>query len=43
MFWKMLHLQNWLNALFDDGWCSLGLPEVSACADACLHDGYAAE
>jgi hypothetical protein len=27
MFWKLLTLQKLLDALFDDGWCSLGLPK----------------
>ena len=25
MFWKLFKLQQLLDALFDDGWCSLGL------------------
>jgi hypothetical protein len=28
MFWKFLSLQKILDALFDDSWCSLGLPEA---------------
>lgn len=27
MFWKFLRLQKILDALFDDNWCTLGLPE----------------
>jgi hypothetical protein len=27
MFWKLLSLQKFLDALFDDSWCNLGLPE----------------
>ncbi len=27
MFWKFLKLQSILDALFDDNWCILGLPE----------------
>ena len=27
MFWKYLNLQKLLDALFDDSWFSLGLPE----------------
>ena len=27
MFWKFLTLQKLLDALFDDAWCSLGLPD----------------
>jgi hypothetical protein len=27
MFWKLLTLQKILDALFDDSWCSLGLPD----------------
>ncbi len=27
MVWKFLRLQNLLDALFDDSWFSLGLPE----------------
>lgn len=33
MLWNYLGLQKMIDALFDDGWGSLGLPEV----------GYAAE
>lgn len=34
MLWKYLSLQKFLDALFDEGWCSLGLPEGFAGADA---------
>lgn len=27
MFWKFFSVQKMLDALFDDAWCSLGLPE----------------
>jgi hypothetical protein len=27
MFWKLLSLQKFLDALFDDSWCNLGLPD----------------
>ena len=27
MFWKLLSLQKFLDALFDDSWFSLGLPD----------------
>jgi hypothetical protein len=27
MFWKFFRLQTLINALFDDSWCDLGLPE----------------
>lgn len=27
MFWKFLSLQKMLDALFDDSWCALRLPE----------------
>lgn len=27
MWKKYLSLQYWVDALFDEGWCSLGLPE----------------
>jgi hypothetical protein len=28
MFWKIFRLQKMLDALFDDGWGSLGLPDA---------------
>lgn len=28
MFWKFLNPQRLLDSLFDEGWCSLGLPEA---------------
>ena len=28
MFWKFFKPQLVLDALFDDGWCGLGLPET---------------
>ena len=28
MLWKILKLQTLLDALFDEGWCGLGLPEA---------------
>ena len=28
MFWKIFQLQKMLDALFDDGWGSLGLPDA---------------
>lgn len=28
MVWKLLGLQHLLDALFDDGWCRLCLPET---------------
>ena len=28
MLWKILKLQTMLDALFDEGWCGLGLPEA---------------
>jgi hypothetical protein len=28
MFWKFFRLQTLINALFDDSWCDLGLPEA---------------
>jgi hypothetical protein len=30
MFWKFLSLQKFLDALFDDSWFNLGLPEGQA-------------
>ena len=27
MFWKFLSVQRMLDALFDDAWCQLGVPE----------------
>ena len=27
MFWKFLSVKKILDTLFDDGWCSLGVPE----------------
>lgn len=27
MWQKIFDLQSWLNALFSEGWCCLGLPE----------------
>lgn len=38
MFWKFLSLQNMLDALFDDCWFSLGLPEGHAELDLLLPD-----
>lgn len=29
MLWKFLKLQTMLDALFDEGWCGLGLPEAA--------------
>jgi hypothetical protein len=36
MFWKFFSVKNILDALFDDGWCSLGLPEADDDCDAVL-------
>lgn len=33
MLWKYLGLQKLIDALFDDGWGSLGLPEGSYTVD----------
>jgi hypothetical protein len=33
MFWKFLNLQTLLDALFDEGWCNLGLPESGISVD----------
>jgi hypothetical protein len=33
MFWNLLGFQKILDTLFDDGWCSLGLPEGHGCGD----------
>lgn len=34
MFWKFLTLQKLLDTLFDDAWCSLGLPDGFDAIDA---------
>lgn len=36
MLWKYLGLQKMLDGLFDDGWCSLGLPEAGESEAAML-------
>ncbi|MDO9148231.1 MAG: hypothetical protein Q7U52_11330 [Hydrogenophaga sp.] len=37
MLWKLLGLQKLLDALFDDGWCRLCLPETEGvCYDEVL-------
>jgi hypothetical protein len=36
MFKKYVSLQYWLDALFDDGWCTLGVPDGFVTADAVL-------
>jgi hypothetical protein len=36
MIWKLLGLQKKLDALFDDGWVSLGLPSARSGASAAL-------
>ena len=33
---KYFSLQYWLDALFDDGWCTLGVPDGFDAADALL-------
>jgi hypothetical protein len=33
---KYFSLQYWLDALFDDGWCMLGVPDAVVAADAML-------
>ncbi len=38
MIWKLLSLQHMLDALFDDGWCNLWLPEGHDTLDAPLID-----
>jgi hypothetical protein len=38
MLWKYLKLQKMLDALFDDGWGCLGLPEVSYSDDLIHHE-----
>ena len=38
MFWKFLTLQKMLDALFDDSWFSLGLPDGEECMDLQLAD-----
>jgi hypothetical protein len=38
MFKKLLSLQYWIDALFDDGWCCLGTPDGLDPADALLAD-----
>jgi len=39
MFWKLFSLQKMLDALFDDSWCSLGIPEGHAMAEALCTEG----
>lgn len=34
MFWNLLNVQKILDELFDDGWCSLGVPELCIHCDA---------
>jgi len=34
MSWKFLSLQRWLDALFDDAWYQLGVPEGLSMADS---------
>jgi hypothetical protein len=36
MFWKFFSISKILDALFDDGWCDLGLPEADDGLDATL-------
>jgi hypothetical protein len=38
MIWKFLSLQKLLDALFDDSWFSLGLPEGNESTDLPLAD-----
>jgi hypothetical protein len=41
MLWKFLKLQAMLDALFDEGWCGLGLPEAAG-SDAQMGQDLAA-
>ncbi|WP_342617132.1 hypothetical protein [Rhodoferax sp. GW822-FHT02A01] len=34
MFWKFFSLQKMLDALFDEAWVNLGLPDALDCQDA---------
>jgi hypothetical protein len=36
MFWKFFSVKKILDTLFDDSWCSLGLPEADDGFDATL-------
>lgn len=36
MFWKFFSVKKILDALFDDSWCSLGLPEADDSLDPLL-------
>ena len=38
MIWKILGLQKMLDGLFDESWCTLGLPEGAAEGEALLVD-----
>ncbi len=38
MLWKILKLQTLLDALFDEGWCGLGLPEAGGSEAHSAHD-----
>ncbi len=38
MFWKFFCVKKILDALFDDSWCSLCLPEVDAVTDLLTAD-----
>jgi hypothetical protein len=38
MLWKLITLQKLLDSIFDDGWCSLGLPESTAHAEIAIAD-----
>ena len=33
MFWKFFSMQKMLDALFDEAWCNLGLPDGDDCTD----------
>lgn len=39
MFWKFFSLQKMLDALFDEAWGSLGLPDSLDCQDWMPADG----
>ena len=38
MVWKFLGLQKLLDGLFSDGWCQLGVPEITGMDDAVVMD-----
>ncbi len=40
MFWKLFSVKKMLDALFDDGWCTLGLPEGADANDAVWSEIY---